>query len=562
MKKRKGLTLKFVVGLLLFSVVLVISAILVGVKVYRSETINVYTTMAYQIAETAKGYFTEQELSDWPVLAYQSSKGEVDEAALAEVMESARYQEVQKLLDDLRSSTKANDIYVYYLDEDVLNDFSQELYDKYEWNPMCYVMDSYIIEDKRYKLGDVGAISAEFLDPIREAVATGKAPEEPLLVKGSFGYNTTAVLPVTKDGKTIVCIGVEIPVATLQSSINQYISRVVLISVIVAVVLMVIICMFLLKILINPIKLVAKEANRFVENNNEISKDLEKIKSKDEIGMLSESLLKLENDVNEYIKNITYITAEKERIGAELNVATQIQADMLPSIFPAFPERKEFDIYATMNPAKEVGGDFYDFFLVDDDHLALVMADVSGKGVPAALFMVIAKTLIKNRTQMGGTPSEILAAVNEQLCEGNEAGLFVTVWLAILEISTGKGIAANAGHEYPAVRRKDGSFELIKNRHSPAVATIEGIRFRQNEFQLFPGDRLYVYTDGVPEATNGKNELFDTDRMLDSLNKRKNESLENLMHGMKEDIDLFVGDAPQFDDITMLSFDYFGGQQA
>lgn len=252
------------------------------------------------------------------------------------------------------------------------------------------------------------------------------------------------------------------------------------------------------------------------------------------------------------------IQSEKEKIGAELNVATQIQTDILPTIFPAFPDRNEFDIYATMNPAKEVGGDFYDFFLVDEDHLALVMADVSGKGVPAALFMVIAKTLIKNRAQMGGGPADILSYVNEQLCEGNEAELFVTVWLGILEISTGKGVAANAGHEHPVIKRKDGEYELVVYKHSPAVAVMEGIRFREHEFELYPGDSLYVYTDGVPEAINDKEEFFGTDRMLAALNQNQDASPEELLHAVEKEIDNFVGDAQQFDDITMLGLTFHG----
>ncbi len=249
---------------------------------------------------------------------------------------------------------------------------------------------------------------------------------------------------------------------------------------------------------------------------------------------------------------------DKQRIGAELNVATQIQADMLPRIFPAFPDRNEFDLFASMHPAKEVGGDFYDFFLVDDDHIALVMADVSGKGVPAALFMVIAKTLIKNQAQLGKSPAEILKNVNEQLCEGNEAELFVTVWLAIIEISTGRGVAANAGHEHPTIRRADGLYELVEYRHSAAVATVEGIRFREHSFELHPGDRLFVYTDGVPEATDAHNVLFGNERMLAALNSDPEAAPEQLLRNVRAAIDAFVGDAPQFDDITMLSFSYFG----
>ncbi|MCR5402527.1 MAG: SpoIIE family protein phosphatase [Butyrivibrio sp.] len=285
-----------------------------------------------------------------------------------------------------------------------------------------------------------------------------------------------------------------------------------------------------------------------------------KVYYNDEVGDLAMSINNMAASLSDYVENLTAVTAEKERIGTELGVATQIQADMLPRIFPPFPEKKEFDLYATMDPAKYVGGDFYDFFLIDDDHLCMVMADVSGKGVPAALFMVIAKTLIKNRATMGGTPSEILSYTNEQLCEGNDAELFVTVWIGILEISTGKGIAANAGHEHPVIMRAGGDYELVKYRHSMAVATIPGIRFNEHEFELHPGDRLFVYTDGVPEATNADNVLFGDERMLEVLNSHKECTVKDILVEMKKSIDLFVGKAPQFDDITMLMLYYYGNE--
>ena len=284
------------------------------------------------------------------------------------------------------------------------------------------------------------------------------------------------------------------------------------------------------------------------------------VRSNDEIGDLAARFNQMAASLKQYVKDLTRITAEKERIGAELNVATQIQADMLPRIFPAFPDRTEFDLYAVMDPAKEVGGDFYDYFMVDDDHIALVMADVSGKGVPAALFMVIAKTLIKSRAQMGDSPAEVLNKVNEQLCEGNEAELFVTVWLAVIEISTGRGVAANAGHEHPVIKRAGGQFELVQYHHSPVVGAMEGIRFREHPFQLYPGDSLFVYTDGVPEATDTDNQLFGAERMLAVLNRDTNASPRQQLQTVWREIDAFVGKAPQFDDITMLSFLYWGSE--
>ena len=272
-----------------------------------------------------------------------------------------------------------------------------------------------------------------------------------------------------------------------------------------------------------------------------------------EVGELATSLLQMVRNTEVYIDNLVTLTAEKERIGAELNVATQIQADMLPGIFPAFPDRTEFDIYASMSPAKEVGGDFYDFFLTDEDHLVMVIADVSGKGVPAALFMVIAKTLIKNQALAGNSPKEILETVNNQLCENNEAEMFVTVWLGIMEISTGRMIAANAGHEYPSVRKADGKFTLLKDKHGLVLAGMENLRYREYEFEIEPGGCLYVYTDGVAEATDNDNVLFGTDRMLDALNQDVAASPKQLLENVQEAINLFVGDAPQFDDITMLA---------
>ncbi len=326
-----------------------------------------------------------------------------------------------------------------------------------------------------------------------------------------------------------------------------------------------IILSFVEKNISRPVEELAAAARGYVQkglmesDTNEVRQICERHKEvRGEAGDLAYAYGTMLQELEQYIDHLTAVTAEKERIGAELNVATQIQADMLPSIFPAFPDRKEFDIYATMEPAKEVGGDFYDFFLVDEDHLAMVIADVSGKGVPAALFMVIAKTLIKNRAQMGGTPAEILTDVNNQLCEGNEAELFVTVWLAIVEISTGKGLAANAGHEHPVLRRADGAYELVKYRHSPALAVMEGLRYKEHEFRLYPGDRLYVYTDGVPEATNADNELYGTDRMLAALNRGDYADGKALLEGVRSDMDTFVEQAPQFDDITMLCLTYFG----
>ena len=278
----------------------------------------------------------------------------------------------------------------------------------------------------------------------------------------------------------------------------------------------------------------------------------------DEIEVLAESFAKQSALNMLYIDQIRHVTAEKERISAELDMASKIQASQLPRLFPAFPNRREFSLFASMTPAKEVGGDFYDFFMVGTDHIALVMADVSGKGVPAALLMMVARVLIKSSLQNGKSPAEALESVNKQICESNDAGFFVTIWVAVLEISTGKGVASNAGHEHPVLRRAGGSYELVIYRHSMPVGTMEGIRFEQHEFHLNPGDSIFVYTDGVAEATNGDDELYGTERMLSALNSEPDAQPEQVLGNVMNDITGFVDGAEQFDDITMLCFRYMG----
>ena len=278
----------------------------------------------------------------------------------------------------------------------------------------------------------------------------------------------------------------------------------------------------------------------------------------DEIEILAESFATLSTKTLQYVDQVQRVTAEKERIGAELTMANAIQRSQLPRLFPPFPNRHEFNLFATMKPAKEVGGDFYDCFMVDNDHVALVMADVSGKGVPAALFMMVTRMLIKSRIQSGESPSEALTNVNRQLCESNELGFFVTAWLAVLEISTGKGVAVNAGHEHPVLRRSGEKYELILYRHSLALAALDGVQFKQHEFQLCPGDSIFVYTDGVTEATSSEKELFGTERMLESLNKEPDAEPDEILANVMGDINRFMDGEDQFDDITMMCLKYNG----
>ena len=249
---------------------------------------------------------------------------------------------------------------------------------------------------------------------------------------------------------------------------------------------------------------------------------------------------------------------EQERIIRELRMAREIQESAIPQIFPPFPDRTEFSLYAYMTPAKEVGGDFYDFFQIDSDHLALVIADVSGKGIPAALFMMVSKTLIKNELMAGCDPATALSRVNLQLSERNSSMTFVTVWLAVIELSTGKGVACNAGHENPALRRSGEKFILLPYRHDMLVGARKKAQYHVREFEMHPDDCLFVYTDGVPEANNEAEEMFGEKRLIEALNQNSDADPEELVGNVRKAVDDFVKDASQFDDLTMLCFKYYG----
>lgn len=273
----------------------------------------------------------------------------------------------------------------------------------------------------------------------------------------------------------------------------------------------------------------------------------------DEIQELCESFVGMTESLQEYINDIRDITSEKERIGAELGVATRIQSSMLPS---EFPNRPEFELYATMNPAKEVGGDFYDFFMVDRTHLAIVISDVSGKGVPAALFMVIGKTLIKDNTQPDRDLGEVFTNVNNLLCEANSQGLFITAFEGVLDLVTGEFNYVNAGHEMPFIAKAGEKFKPHKIKAGFVLAGMEGIKYKAGSIMLSPGDKLFEYTDGVTEATTANNELYGMERLESILGETSQMAPKDILPIVKLDIDNFVGDAPQFDDITMICFEY------
>ena len=317
---------------------------------------------------------------------------------------------------------------------------------------------------------------------------------------------------------------------------------------------------------VRPINAIAKAAQSYVEDRRSGNTRMEHfsslpIRTGDEVEHLNRVMAQMEKDLSVYMEDLTRVTKKEERVRTELDMASKIQKGALPDIFPAFPDRQEFELYASMEPAKEIGGDFYDFFLIDDDHLCLVIADVSGKGVPAALFMMASKIILADNAIMGKSPSEILYDANNAICKNNKLEMFVTVWVGILEISTGKLSAANAGHEYPALKRGDGGFSVFKDRHGFVLGGMEGMKFKEYEILLSPGDKLFVYTDGVPEANDPDGNMFEVKRMIDALNEDPDASPAQILGAVRGEISKFVREAEQFDDLTMLCLEYKGPQK-
>ena len=382
--------------------------------------------------------------------------------------------------------------------------------------------------------------------------------------QSGYGYRCIAGTHLFSTDQYTVMVFMDMDMNRVASASQTFLLQYVLLLLTVAVIAALFMVRHLKKRVVTPINALAAAAAAYSADKNTATQatrhfsDLD-IRTGDEIENLALTMKDMEGDLVTYVDNLTRVAAERERMSTELSVAADIQEGMLPNIFPAFPERPEFDVYASMHPAKEVGGDFYDFFLIDEDHLALVIADVSGKGIPAALFMMASKIMISNVSLAEKrSPAKILEIVNNRISGNNPAKMFVTVWLGILQISTGILKAANAGHEYPLLRRGDGSYELLKDRHGFVIGGMDDMTYQEYEVQLQPGDAIFQYTDGVTEATDQHNELFGTERLLDAINETPGVRPEETLAQVKRGIDAFVGEAEQFDDITMLCLLYEG----
>ena len=412
------------------------------------------------------------------------------------------------------------------------------------------------------KAGDTKDVSPKFLEAFKSWNKEDELLQYRLIRK--IGPACTVAVPIlSKQGVLAAYLFVDVAMSVMAGDLNRFALPITLSNILVTVLITRFLVRMMKRDVVGPINAIAGAAQTYVSDKRSGSKknshfaDLG-IHTGDEVENLSLTMSDMEKDLQEIETALTKTTAENERISTELDMARRIQAESLPNIFPPFPDRTEFDIYALMHPAKEVGGDFYDFFLLDAEHLGLVIADVSGKGVPAALFMMISKMMVQNYALIGGSPREVLEKVNNQLSQNNREKMFVTVWLGILDLKTGHLTACNAGHEYPVLKRPGGHFEVIEDRHGPFIGIKSGLHYRNYELQLEKGAKLFVYTDGVPEAMDANDKMFDMDRMVSALREAEEETPERILGHVRKRLDGFVGDAPQFDDITMLCLQFNG----
>ena len=516
---------------------------ILGYRGVTASLLKQYADGAYHTAETAALFVDPERMDD-----YMESGGETPE-----------YGSVLEMLDRLCDSTGATFIYVITPDQ---TDYSHITF----WFSAMNSASTFT----QYDFGYVReTTNNDYREKYRELCENGTDRE--LVVRASGEIETehhiTAMIPLRKgSGETAALMCVQMQLDGLAAARTSYVRQVILVMLLLVLLVVAGQSLYLHSVVLLPLKQISAEAGRFAAENVPSRRKLtETVRNRDEIGRLASSIDEMEEKIQAYVTDLTRITAERERISTDLGLARRIQADMLPNEFPAFPDRGEFDIFASMDPAREVGGDFYDFYLIDDDHLCITIADVSGKGVPAALFMMASKILLANMTMQGKSPKEVLEDTNEAICRKNREEMFITVWLGILEISTGRLLAANAGHEYPMVKEPDGSFVLYKDPHGFVIGGMEHMRYREYELTLSPGSKLFLYTDGVPEAADTGGKMFGTGRMLETLNAQPEASPEELIGSMRGAADVFARDAKQFDDMTMVCLEYrgaaLGGQQ-
>ena len=498
---------------------------------FKKELEVIYGTVTEQFAQTAATYVNSQKLNYW------LENGPDEE-----------WYETNERLIDITEASELVYVYVTTIAPDYMS--------------RTYVFDTVNHKEKNSTVIELGYVQSlakktpDYIEKLRNVLEYSDNYSMFSYKKGG-GHVTSAVPLLDTNGKPCAIVSVVKPMHEIKEYKKRFLTSMIIWALILTAFFIALYALFLYLGIIRPILLVTYETSHLAKHHGELTGGLKKVRGHNEISTLAKSVEKMSDDLNRFIIDLTHATAEKERLGAELNVAKQIQAEMLPRVFPPYENHPEVELFASMEPAKEVGGDFYDFYMIDDDHFALVVGDVSGKGVPAALFMVITKTLLKDTAANELDPAKIFEHVNTILCESNESGLFVTCWMGILTISTGELKFANAGHNAPIIVQ-NGEIKYLKTKPNLMLAGMEGIPYTTHSIKVSKGDRLFIYTDGVTEATDAQNELYGEERLLKVMQTIDDKSPREVIGIVRDDINAFVKDAPQFDDITMLEMLYKG----
>lgn len=574
-KPRFDLGFKLNIMTIIGMAVLAIVLLLVTDKFYEQKINEIYYQRAEQVADSV----TEGFAGAVPVSAYVDM---INDESFKEAKRQAIESNDDKYIIDWMKARPS----IYSFEEDVDENGNEvtkyyTFYDEYMFFSkylknqqsifnlksvyLQYVKDgvTYNLMDPTEKLTFIGSVD----DPVEE-FATYK-DDEPFDAtvyeyKGERLCTASEVISDTdiNGNKLVAHVCVDFDLSNVTEDRNWFLIHSAVFVIVLTLVVILISLLLTRKFATKPLKQLSQGATGFAKNEDEVfsMEDVINlpIKSNDEIGDLYNEIRSMQRRIIEGTNKLTKITAERERVNTELDMAKRIQASMLPNIFPAFPDREEFDLYASMSPAKEVGGDFYDFFMIDDDNLFILIADVSDKGIPAALFMMSTKILINYRAKNGGSPGEILQDVNNQISIDNDEMMFVTVWMGILNLRTGNLQCTNAGHEYPFIRTKDKGFRLYEDKRGQMVGVNPNAVFQDYELTLEKGDAIFVYTDGIPEAVNSSGEMYGMERLESRINDIEDQSPEGILRGIREDVDEFSKDTTQFDDLTMLCVEYKG----
>ena len=590
MEKKKKVSLLFQVAMLF-----IIGVILIGTlstfALYIFSTRYVMErleTSGQSTAEDLKGYIYDYPAHDWLLRYWYEHYDEMNIEYDAVYSDGTWTEEKYALITELHPDFRveyANTEEIEALPPDDQKLYAEIIYswliDRIDYMQLAYDLDYFfcVVTDEPYDQQFVLFIAADEgeergprpgqIYPIGKIIKVTEETQK--AVRGAISgdpqvahnqdqkffdyyYSMTSI-----DGHEVLAV-LTIDVRRVREAALKYLYDFGLLFAVMIVVLAVGCLLMIYYLVLSPLKKVKKNISLYKETKDSrtVADNLLKIESHNEIAELSGDLAEMAEELNAYMIRDKQAAVNEEHNRTELALAGRIQASMLPSVFPPYPDRKDFEIYASMTPAKEVGGDFYDFFRVDDSHLCVMIADVSGKGIPAALFMMAAKILLEHNVKMGKSPAQVLSDVNTAICNKNVEDMFITVWLGIIDLAAGKMTCANAGHEYPILKKREGDYEIIKDKHDLVLGAMKEAHYNEYELQMERGSALFLYTDGLSEAINVDDVMFGTERIAEELNTDSYRTPEEIIQDMKEVVAEYVEGRESFDDLTMVSFAYYG----